>query len=350
MNKKMSLFKIGLITGLVLAFSFSLVAYNVSASDIEEAFLVDDSDFTLILSTNATEGNDEVDLDEFSESELLEPEPSDLPNAEKDQALSNRLSGSLLLDVEGNGEVYYVDPESQGKEYLADGAAAHRLLERRALGINESNFSKLELGSEVDESNVCSNSVLADKLKGKIVLRVESHGEAYWINPNNCRAYYTGTYEAAYNLMKKMSLGIKKVNLAKIEDNVRQKTKTALRYSVYAYAAENEVDLKQAKEDVKSDLKDINECLKIKQTASNQDLSPQRRITLAKECSQGKVISSIKQEQRNKIKEAMEVVRESNREITESKDSEENELEKERPSLGEIIRNIVKPGIGYKIQ
>ncbi|MCF7819946.1 MAG: hypothetical protein K9M44_00540 [Candidatus Pacebacteria bacterium] len=339
MKIKMNLKK-GLVLSITLAMLFSVFSYSVSAS-------TDSSDLTLILAEAEADESDDVNLDDFTESELLEPEPSDLPEVKEDVNLTNRLKGSLLLDVEGNGEVYYVDPDSEGKEYLADGASAHRLLERRALGINEVNFSKLELGSEANETNVCANSELASRLKGKIVLRVESHGEAYWINPNNCRAYYTGTYEAAYNLMKKMSLGIKKANLAKIKDNVRQKAKTAFRHSVYAYAAENEIDLKQAKDEVKNDLKDINDCLKVKQALNNQALSVQNRLILTKECSQGKIISSINEEKREKIKEAIEAVRNSNREAIES---EGEESVASKPSLGQMIKNIIKPGTDSNVQ
>ncbi len=118
----------------------------------------------------------------------------------------------------------------------------YHLLERKALGISEENFTKLTLGEEKEDSNVCEDSKMGKRLRGKIVIRVEENGEAYWIYPENCRAYYAGTFDAAYELMRNFSMGIKKNDLAKVKDNERQKVKTAYRYAVYAYAEDNELD------------------------------------------------------------------------------------------------------------
>lgn len=49
---------------------------------------------------------------------------------------------------------------------------------------------------------------LATKLSGKIVLQVESRGEAWYINPKDKKRYYLGKPEDAYSLMKKLSVGI----------------------------------------------------------------------------------------------------------------------------------------------
>lgn len=49
---------------------------------------------------------------------------------------------------------------------------------------------------------------LATQLAGKIVLQVESRGEAWYINPKDRKRYYLGKPEDAYNLMKKLSIGI----------------------------------------------------------------------------------------------------------------------------------------------
>jgi hypothetical protein len=55
---------------------------------------------------------------------------------------------------------------------------------------------------------------LATQLSGKIVLQVESRGEAWYINPKDKKRYYLGKPEDAYNLMKKLSIGISEKEFA----------------------------------------------------------------------------------------------------------------------------------------
>lgn len=50
---------------------------------------------------------------------------------------------------------------------------------------------------------------LAQKLSGKILLQVESHGEAWYVNPNDLKRYYMGRPADAFNLMKNLGLGVK---------------------------------------------------------------------------------------------------------------------------------------------
>lgn len=57
---------------------------------------------------------------------------------------------------------------------------------------------------------------LAQKLSGKILLQVESHGEAWYINPANQKRYDLGRPAKAWTIMRTLSSGITDKNLAKI--------------------------------------------------------------------------------------------------------------------------------------
>ena len=57
-------------------------------------------------------------------------------------------------------------------------------------------------------------STLASHLAGKIVLQVESKGEAWYINPQDQKKYYLGKPEDAYNLMRQLSVGISEQEFA----------------------------------------------------------------------------------------------------------------------------------------
>lgn len=55
-----------------------------------------------------------------------------------------------------------------------------------------------------------------DSLKGKILLQVESHGEAWYVNPKDGNRHYMKDGEAALKLMREVGVGISNDNLKKI--------------------------------------------------------------------------------------------------------------------------------------
>src|SRR3990167_6767013 len=57
---------------------------------------------------------------------------------------------------------------------------------------------------------------LAQKLSGRILLQVESKGEAWYINPSNLKKYFLGRPQDAYYIMRQLGIGITNDNLAKI--------------------------------------------------------------------------------------------------------------------------------------
>jgi hypothetical protein len=48
-----------------------------------------------------------------------------------------------------------------------------------------------------------------NKLNGQIILQVESKGEAYYINPDNSKRYFLGRPKDAFEVMRKLGLGVK---------------------------------------------------------------------------------------------------------------------------------------------
>ncbi|MEI6835870.1 MAG: hypothetical protein WCK59_03470 [Candidatus Falkowbacteria bacterium] len=55
---------------------------------------------------------------------------------------------------------------------------------------------------------------LAGQLSGRILLQVESHGEAWYVNPQDNKKYYLGKPNDAYNLMRRLSTGISEKEFA----------------------------------------------------------------------------------------------------------------------------------------
>lgn len=60
---------------------------------------------------------------------------------------------------------------------------------------------------------------LVNKLKGKILLQAESSGEAWYVNPADGKRYYMANGNEAYNVMKKLSLGVTNDSFDKINSS-----------------------------------------------------------------------------------------------------------------------------------
>jgi hypothetical protein len=126
--------------------------------------------------------------------------------------LSQALSGRILLAVESRGEAWYVYPPTGERYYLGQASDAYAIMRKLGVGISELNFQKIAQAG----TSASGNLTLARTLAGKIILQVEKHGEAWYINPVNLKKYYLGRAEDAYAIMRQLGLGIKNVDLAKI--------------------------------------------------------------------------------------------------------------------------------------
>lgn len=181
-----------------------------------------------------------------------------------DKTLTKRLAGKILLQVQDRGEAWYIDMVSQNRFYLADGARAYGALRKFGLGITNKDLAKIPVGvekrfldsdtdadgladkleeglatdknkedtdgdgvSDYDEAiksqtnplgagKLIYDNKLVGRLKGRIVLQIENRGEAWYINPADGKRYYMKDGEAAYQIMRFLSLGITNENIRKI--------------------------------------------------------------------------------------------------------------------------------------
>lgn len=122
-------------------------------------------------------------------------------------ASSNRLSGKILLQVERNGEAWYVNPVDDKRYYLGRPADAFNIMRELGLGISEKIYNSI----------VAKNYYAPSNLAGRILLRVEANGEAYYVNPDNNKLSYLGRPVDAFRVMRDQGLGISDKDLDKID-------------------------------------------------------------------------------------------------------------------------------------
>ncbi len=119
------------------------------------------------------------------------------------ETLGTQLKGRILLQAQGHGEAWYVNPANGERYYLGLPADAFNLMRTLGIGVSNADFAKF-------------NGVAPKTLAGKILLKVQDKGQAYYVNSTDLKLYFLGRPADAYAVMRKLGLGISNANLAKI--------------------------------------------------------------------------------------------------------------------------------------
>jgi len=99
--------------------------------------------------------------------------------------LTNQLKGKILLQVESNGEAFYLNPADNKRYYMGRPMDAYLLIKKLGVGITNYNLDKIEIGSgeTYDKSKIDLN--FAKSNNGKIFLQVEEQGQAWFARDKN---------------------------------------------------------------------------------------------------------------------------------------------------------------------
>lgn len=135
-----------------------------------------------------------------------------IPSVLAVSTVAERTAGYILLDVEANGEAWYVYPENEERYFLDRPDDAFEIMRSLGLGITNSDLSKIPDSSE----SMVGDWSLRQRVSGMILLQVEANGEAWYVYPENLKRYYLGRPADAFAVMSRLGLGISSSDLGQV--------------------------------------------------------------------------------------------------------------------------------------
>lgn len=130
---------------------------------------------------------------------------------------------SFISDIDGDGKFPLseenlgldIDRDSDGlPDKMEEGLKTDPLdSDSDGDGVSDGDEVLIKNSNPLGEGNISYDQKIIKRLKGKIVLQVESRGEAWYIHPVDGKRYYMKDGNAAYQIMRFLSLGITNNNI-----------------------------------------------------------------------------------------------------------------------------------------
>lgn len=185
-----------------------------------------------------------------------------ITNVYASASVASRVKGRIVLQVEKNGEAWYVNPTDSKRYYLGTPDMAFDIMKQLGVGIANNDLAKMPVGLIADTNTDSDKDGLNDDMEkalgtdpkksdtdndgysdksevekdynpkgsgslkidssftktntGKIFLQVEGNGQAWYVNPVDQRRYFLGRPSDAFSIMRSLGLGITTVDLEKI--------------------------------------------------------------------------------------------------------------------------------------
>jgi len=127
-------------------------------------------------------------------------------------SVAERIKGKIVLQVESHGEAYYVSPDNLRRYYLGRPQDAFDIMRTMGLGITDVNLARIPKSTD----GWTGDASLVGHVRGRILLQVEQHGEAWYVYPDNGKRYFLGRPSDAFNIMSSLGLGISTRDLSTI--------------------------------------------------------------------------------------------------------------------------------------
>lgn len=146
--------------------------------------------------------------------------------------------GHIVLQVEENGEAWYVDPADDHRYYLGRPWDAFQIMRERSVGISNADLATIPIvGTPWNAA-----AEIINRVRGKILLQVEENGEAWYVYPVDAKRYYLGRPDDAFDIMRNLGLGITNQHLSEIpvggDDSTNGSGGQAAAYSDYTISTD----------------------------------------------------------------------------------------------------------------
>jgi exopolysaccharide biosynthesis protein len=142
---------------------------------------------------------------------------------------AQRLAGQIVYTAENNNEFWLVSSTTKQRTLVSDYKTTLGTFKDKFAGISEINFKKISsFGSAIK-----NNLDLAKKFIGKIILRVERHGEAWYVSPSDLQKYNISTTTSLFKLLPQLATQITPSELAQIHKP--ELSESIDKYSSYQY-------------------------------------------------------------------------------------------------------------------
>lgn len=172
-----------------------------SLTDSDNDGLIDDLEKAL--GTNPLKAD--TDNDGFSDKEELQKGYSPLSARKSlsiDATLAKKIQGKIFLQIENKGQAWYINPADLKRYYLGRPADAFAVMRKQGLGVKHEVITR--------------NKTYPTRLLGRILIDTGDKGRAYYINPQDKKAYYLGRPADAFGVMRKAGTGITDLTLNKV--------------------------------------------------------------------------------------------------------------------------------------
>ncbi len=208
--------------------------------------------------------------------------------------------GKIYLQVEEQGQAWYVNPTDHYRYFLNRPDDAFSIMRNLGLGISEKNIAQIPIGlvnfqtkdSDLDglsddlevalgtdknnpdtdgddysdkteienwqnplgSGELENNLYLTNSLNGRILLQTEKNGEAWYLNPQDKKRYYLGRPADAFAIMRQLGIGITNANLNNIAPTYVKSTHNLSGLYTVKYPADWNRAMAETKEDEYQDI------------------------------------------------------------------------------------------------